>query len=180
MRGKLSLYRRLLDTHGEVWVLVCIRFCRCPPSVCFSSPVQVLVVYDGFNGDLLQEGLCYTQVCCTQSPCPAAVHCRLIPPQETPKHSLSQSLWGPWVLHTGLFEPSEHLWQKWGLILNANLPLLPSFWGFSFVLGRGVSPHGLASATQPLLPAPARASWTIKKAEHLRIDAFVLWCCKYS
>ena len=23
----------------------------------------------GVNGDLLQEGLCYTQVCCTQSPC---------------------------------------------------------------------------------------------------------------
>ena len=22
------------------------------------------------NGDLLQEGLCHTQVCCTQSPCP--------------------------------------------------------------------------------------------------------------
>ena len=24
----------------------------------------------GVNGDLLQEGLCYTQVCCIQSPCP--------------------------------------------------------------------------------------------------------------
>ena len=24
----------------------------------------------GVNGDLLQEGLCHTQVCCTQSPCP--------------------------------------------------------------------------------------------------------------
>ena len=24
----------------------------------------------GANGDLLQEGLCHTQVCCTQSPCP--------------------------------------------------------------------------------------------------------------
>ena len=24
----------------------------------------------GVNGDLLQEGLCQTQVCCTQSPCP--------------------------------------------------------------------------------------------------------------
>ena len=24
----------------------------------------------GLNGDLLQEGLCHTQVCCTQSPCP--------------------------------------------------------------------------------------------------------------
>ena len=27
-------------------------------------------LYYGVNGDLLQEGLCQTHVCCTQSPCP--------------------------------------------------------------------------------------------------------------
>ena len=27
-------------------------------------------LYGRVNGDLLQEGLCHTQVCCTQSPCP--------------------------------------------------------------------------------------------------------------
>ena len=27
-------------------------------------------LYGGVNSDLLQEGLCHTQVCCTQSPCP--------------------------------------------------------------------------------------------------------------
>ena len=27
-------------------------------------------LYGGDHGDLLQEGLCHTQVCCTQSPCP--------------------------------------------------------------------------------------------------------------
>ena len=27
-------------------------------------------LFGGVNGDLLQEGLCHTQVCCTQSPCP--------------------------------------------------------------------------------------------------------------
>ena len=27
-------------------------------------------LYGGINGNLLQEGLCHTQVCCTQSPCP--------------------------------------------------------------------------------------------------------------
>ena len=32
------------------------------------------------------------------------------------------------------------------LILNTNLPLLPSYWGFSFALGRGVSPHSHSSA----------------------------------
>ena len=60
---------------------------------------------------------------------------------------LSQSLWGPgsWYAQ-GLFEPSEHLWRKWGLVLNVNLPLLPSCWGFSFALGHGVSPHSHSSA----------------------------------
>ena len=28
--------------------------------------------YNGVNGDLLQEGLCHTQVYCTQSPCPCS------------------------------------------------------------------------------------------------------------
>ena len=45
-----------------------------------------------------------------------------------------------------LFEPSERLGQEWGLILNVNLALLPSCWGFSFALGSGVSPHGHSSA----------------------------------
>ena len=36
-------------------------------------------------------------------------------------------------------EPSNHLWSVWGLILNAILPLLPSFGGFSFALECGVS-----------------------------------------
>ena len=29
-------------------------------------------LYGGVNGDLHQEGLCHTQVCCTQSPCPCS------------------------------------------------------------------------------------------------------------
>ena len=60
---------------------------------------------------------------------------------------LFQSLWGPWLLvHTRFFEPSEHLWQEWGLILNTSYPLLPSCWGFSFALGCGVAPHSCSSA----------------------------------
>ena len=51
------------------WVLVCTRFCLCPPRVCFPSPIKFWWLYGGVNGDLLQEGLCHTQVCCTQSPC---------------------------------------------------------------------------------------------------------------
>ena len=36
-----------------------------------TSPVlcQFWWLCGGVNGDLLQEGLCHTQVCCTQSPC---------------------------------------------------------------------------------------------------------------
>ena len=57
-------------------------------SVCalqeFVSPVlcKFWQLCGGVNGDLLQEGLCYTQVSCTQpmsaaprAPAPAAVHC---------------------------------------------------------------------------------------------------------
>ena len=50
----------------------------------------------------------------------------------------SVSVGSPGV-HKVLSEPSEHLSWVWGLILNAISPLLPSFWGFSFALGRRVS-----------------------------------------
>ena len=41
------------------------------PSKClFPSLCKFWRLYGGVNGDLLQEGLCQTQVCCTQSPCP--------------------------------------------------------------------------------------------------------------
>ena len=51
---------------------------------------------------------------------------------------------GSWCTQ-GLFEPSECLWREWGLILNTNSPLLLSYWGFSFALGCGVSPHSHSS-----------------------------------
>ena len=50
------------------WVLACTWFvCALQESV---SPVlcKFWQLYGGVNGDLLQEGLCCTQVCCTQSP----------------------------------------------------------------------------------------------------------------
>ena len=52
------------------WVLVHTRFCLCPPRVYFPDLCKFWQLYDGVDGDLLQEGLCHTQVCCTQSPCP--------------------------------------------------------------------------------------------------------------
>ena len=50
-----------------------------------------------------------------------------------------------------LFEPSKHLWQLWGLILNVILPLLQSCWGFSFARGRGVSFFGGISNNYELI-----------------------------
>ena len=57
------------------WVLVyrtlVCRFCLCPPRICFPIPVcKFWWLCGGVNGNLLQEGLCHTQVCYTQSPCP--------------------------------------------------------------------------------------------------------------
>ena len=52
------------------WVLVCTRFCLCPPRVNFLVLCKFWQLYGGVNGDLLQEGLCHTQVCCSQSPRP--------------------------------------------------------------------------------------------------------------
>ena len=54
------------------WVLVQIMFCLCLPRVCSSVLCKFWWLYGGDNGDLLQEGLCNTQVYCTQSLCPCS------------------------------------------------------------------------------------------------------------
>ena len=90
---------------------------------------------------------CVTQVCCTQSPCPCGkplvTHASAGDTQTLKGRSGSVSVGslGPGV-NKFLFEPSECLWRIWGLILNAISPLLLSCWGFSFVLGCGVSFFG--------------------------------------
>ena len=93
------------------------------------------------NGDLLQEGLCHTQVYCTQSPCPCSSLLLTHTFSGDTQTHFCLSLCGvpgPWCIQC-LFEPSECLWFEWGLILNTNLPLLPSCWGLFFDIGHGVS-----------------------------------------
>ena len=91
-------------------------------------------------------------------PYPGLLHLELLwqataDPYLCRRHSdtvLAQSLWGVWILVSGswillkqsLFEPPEHLWRVWGLILNTISPLLPSWWGFSFAHGHRVSFFG--------------------------------------
>ena len=84
------------------WVLVCTGFSLCPPRVCFHRLCKFWWLYGGVIGDLLQEGLCHTQVQGTQSPFPKTGHRWPSPPQETLKHSnvgLAQCLWGL-LVHT--------------------------------------------------------------------------------
>ena len=73
-------------------------------------------------------------------PEPLALHQPTVDPHLQRKHSntvLAQSLWGRWVLVCrGLLELSKCLWWVHVLILNVILPLLPSFWDFSFALGQ--------------------------------------------
>ena len=113
------------------------------PQSCVSSGSSMV----GLMGDLLQEGLCHTQVCCTQSPC----LCSSPLLTRTSTGDTQTQFWlslcgvsGSWCTQ-GLFEPSEHRWRVCGLILNVILPLLPSCWSFSFALGCGISPQSHSS-----------------------------------
>ena len=104
-------------------------------------PYKFWRLHGGVNGDLLQEGLCHTQVCCTQSPCPCnrpLLTCTFTGDTQTQFWLSLCGGSGSWCTQ-GLFEPSERLWQVRGLIPNVISRLLPSCWGFSFTLGHGVS-----------------------------------------
>ena len=111
-------------------------------SVCALQESPVLCkfwkLYGGVNGDFLQKSLCCTQVCCIQTPCPCSspLLTRTSTGDTQTQFYLSLcGVSGSWCTQ-GFFEPSEHLWREWGLILNANSPLLLSCWGFS-TLGCG-------------------------------------------
>ena len=106
----------------------------------------------GVNGNLLQEGLCHTQVCCAE-PLPLRQATADLYLHRDTQTQLCLSLcgvFGSWCAQ-GLSEPSECRWQVWGLSLNVILPLLPSCWGFYFALGHGVSPQSCSSTVQPPL-----------------------------
>ena len=94
------------------WVLVHTGFvCALQESV---SPVlcKFWWLYDGVHGNLLQKGLCHSQVCCTQSPCPCGRP--LLTCTTTGDAQIFKGRSGPVSVgfpgvHKVLFEPSEHL-----------------------------------------------------------------------
>ena len=77
------------------WVLVCTRFvCTLQESV---SPV-LCKFCGGVNDHLLQEGLCHTQVYCTQSPCPCSSPLLTCTSAGDTQTQFCLSLCGVWVL----------------------------------------------------------------------------------
>ena len=152
---------RLLDTPGQVSVSLLWGLCSFllgsgahkvlfvpskslfPQSYVSSGSSMV-----GLISNLFQEGLCHTQVCCTQSPClcsiPLLTHTSIVDTQTQFCLSL-RGVSGSWCTQ-GLFEPSERLWWVCGLILNVISPLLLSCWGFSYAVGCGISPQSHSRA----------------------------------
>ena len=97
-------------------------------------------LFGGVNGNLLQEGLCHTQVHCAGSSCPCSsplLTCTTTGDSQTQFWLSLCGISGFWYAQ-GLLEPSECLWKVWGLILKVISPLLASCWDFSFALGCGV------------------------------------------
>ena len=134
-RGKPELV-----SHGALIpspVSLHTSFHLCCPTVYFPVPCKFWQLYGGVNDDLVQEGLCHTEVCYTQSPCPHSS-----PPLT---HTSTGNAQTQFCLQ-GLPELSQHPQWEWGLIPNVNSPLLPSCWGFSPTLGWGTSPHSRSSA----------------------------------
>ena len=75
----------------------CTGFC-CARRVYFPVLWKFWQLYGGVNGELLQEGLCHTQVYCTQSPCPCGGPLQTWTSTGDAQTQFWLSLWGPWVL----------------------------------------------------------------------------------
>ena len=93
-------------TASFSWVLV-QKVLFVPSKSLFPSS-KFWQLYDGVNGDLLQEGLCHTQVCCTQSPgpCGSPLLTRTSTGDAQTHFSLSVcGVPGSWCAQ-GLFKPS--------------------------------------------------------------------------
>ena len=90
------------------WVMV-HKVLLCPPRVYFPVLCKFWQLYNVVNGNLLQKGLCHTQVCCTQSLCP----CNGPPPTHTSTGDAQTQfclslcgVLGSWCIQ-GLFDPSN-------------------------------------------------------------------------
>ena len=122
------LHWRLLDINGQVWVsFFCGHFFLLDPGAhkVLFVPSKSLFVKSCVSSGSSMVGLMVASSKKAYATPRAAAPRAPAPAQSTAdpylcrRHSntvLSQSLCGFWVLvHTGTFEPSEHLWQVWSL-----------------------------------------------------------------
>ena len=143
------------------WVLVYTRFCLCPPRVYSPVLCEFWWFYSGVNGNLLQEGLCQTHVCCTQSPCgrPLLTHTS----KETLRHS-SGSVSGGWVC---ILCPSQ-VWEAQATrCLVSTVPGGPCFLITSLVLATWFPGCAARALSQMCCLSPLK-SWS--QAETLLVD----------
>ena len=108
------LCQRLPDTHRQGWVSLLWGHCSFflgpgAHKVCVLqesvSPVlcKFWQLYGGVNGGVLQDGLCHTQVCCTQIPCPFNSPLLTRTSAGDTQTQFCLSLCGVWVLVRTLF-----------------------------------------------------------------------------
>ena len=104
-----SLVESLLLSPGS-WGT---RFCLYLPRVCFPVLCKFWWLYGGVNGNLLQEGLCHTQVYCIQSPCPCGsplLYCTSSGDTQTQFCLSFWEVYGSWCAQ-GLHKPLTLLHQ---------------------------------------------------------------------
>ena len=139
---------RLLDTYGEVWDSLLWGHCSfllgpgAQGSVCaLQEPISQFCVSSGSSmvGSMAtssKRAYAIPKYAALRAPAPASVHCWPTGDVQTQFCPSLCGVFGSWCTQ-GLFEPSESLWWVWALILNANLPLLPSCWALPLALDMG-------------------------------------------
>ena len=132
--GRVMLSKSLIQFSIEGWGCVSSLFFDLRPN------------YGGGNEDnvdILQKVPC--RHCYTQCPQPCS--------KPPPTHSSARDSWTLMGKSGSIscWQPSEHFWRVWHLVLNMILPLLPSSWGYSFAPGHGIYPQSCSITRQPPL-----------------------------
>ena len=141
---------RLLDTLGQVRVSLGQSVVRSlllsPGSWCSQGFLCALLesvspvlckfwwLYGGVNGDLLQEGLCHTQVCCTQRPCPCG---------------------RPLLTHTSTGDSQTLFWLS---LCGLSVYFVP-FSGLSSSGNQVLGEHSVPGGPCVLITSPVLAAW---------------------
>ena len=141
------LCRRFLDTHGQVWVSLLWGHCSFllgpgAHKVLFVPSKSLFPQSCGSSGGSMVRLMVTSSkraYAAPRAPAPAAVHCWPIPAFQNTERQVQLGLCVVSWCTQGFVWALQASLVVWGLILNVISPLLPSCWGFSFALRRGVS-----------------------------------------